>query len=101
MPSNDTEFPYQLSIHAANMLHSGIVEYRKLILRWADREDPDYSLLMVLTAIKEAERLRAMLLTTNSVLVESSIESVTELLQKLEGDEGRFTTACGRTLKPK
>lgn len=65
MITNDSEFPYQISIHAANMLLHGLIRYAEETEMLFDRglEDGSFSLLRNGTNIREAKRLREFLLT--------------------------------------
>jgi hypothetical protein len=84
--TNASEFPYQLSLHAAGMLLRGLIRYAKETKKLFDEslEDGSYSVLRNSTNIKEAKRLREFLLSVSNNLVAHMLLDLKFLLEDLE-----------------
>lgn len=93
---NATEFPFPLSIHGAWMLAAGIREFGRQAGRMHESgEDASYCLLMTLTAIDQAVKLRDWAVRAAPDYLEGTIRELGELLAELADQRDRFKALAG------
>jgi hypothetical protein len=101
MTTNETEFPYKLSLHASKMLVQGIYYYHEDTQKmFQDGEDSYYCFLRAGTAIKEAKQLKDFCIKSKAKTVSITVDNLDFIIEQLMKDKEIYHDVYKKSIRP-